>query len=114
MFVDGTKARAGQRVWIQRTGTAHLTSESGGQGVRMDAECTGLWAWLKERKFSFKNFCAVKGFGGGEGKARMRYREDCREGDRDLARDTQRDVGGFVQGIPAPQAMRWQMISFGQ
>lgn len=33
----------------------HLTSEVGGQGIRMDAECTGLWVWLEERKFSFKN-----------------------------------------------------------
>lgn len=63
-----TKARVGRGCWVLvRKG--HLTSEVGGQRVRMGAECTGLWVWLEERKFSFKNsFLCRKGIGGGEGK----------------------------------------------
>lgn len=82
-------------------------SESGGQGVRMDAECPGLW--LKERKFSFKNFflCSKRHWGRGR-KGKDEIQEDFGE----VERDTQGVWDGFVQGIPAPPAVRWQMIGF--
>lgn len=48
----------------------------------------GLWAPLKERTFSFRNFCAVKRIGGGGGGESVRCREDFEEREEELARDT--------------------------
>lgn len=45
----------------------------------------GLWAPLKERKFSFKNFYAVKRIGEGGRRESVRCREGFKEREKELA-----------------------------
>lgn len=56
-------------------------------------KATEFGALLKERKFSFKNFCAIKGIEGGDGRESMKCRENFLEGERELAKGTRKDVG---------------------
>lgn len=77
----------------------HLTSETGGQGVRMNAE--GNWAGglCSRRCFPLRLFfCAVKGkiVRLREGRAGVRCREDCEEGAGNWPGTYEGMLGGFV------------------
>lgn len=63
---------SGSREQVQSHFTSE-TSETGGQRVRMDAENRWALGSSQERKFSFKNFCSIKGTGkrGWKGKCEM-------------------------------------------
>lgn len=73
----GTEVRAGRRGHVQAR-QGRLTSEIGGQGVRMDEKCTELGSRKGSFHLRISSF-AVKGIGEGE---------DCKKGERALARDT--------------------------